>query len=50
MFLQEGKKYCADISLREVAAYVSDRNSRSAKILWGFTTPDARVKMKKLYP
>ncbi len=35
---------------KEVAAYVSDRNSRCSKILWGFTTPDARVKMKKLYP
>lgn len=35
---------------KEVAAYVSDRNSRKAKILWGFTIPDARVKMKRLYP
>ncbi len=35
---------------KEVAAYVSDRNSRRAKIIWGFTTPDARVKMKRLYP
>lgn len=35
---------------REVARYVLDRNSRKAKILWGFTTPKARVKMKRLYP
>ena len=34
---------------REVAAYVSDRNARRAKILWGFAIPDARVKMKRLY-
>lgn len=35
---------------KEVAAYVLERNLRKAKILWGFTIPDARVKMKRLYP
>ncbi|MGA8163573.1 MAG: IS630 family transposase [Waddliaceae bacterium] len=35
---------------KEVAAYVLDRNSRRARILWGFNIPDARVKMKRLYP
>lgn len=35
---------------KEVAAYVSTRNARKAKILWGFTIPIARVKMKRLYP
>lgn len=42
-----GKK---EVLEKEVAAYVLDRNSRRAKILWGFTIPAARVKMKKLYP
>lgn len=35
---------------RETAAYVSDRNRRKAKILWGFSVKDARVKMKRAYP
>jgi hypothetical protein len=35
---------------RESAAYVSDRNRRQAKVLWGFSVKDARVKMKRVYP
>jgi hypothetical protein len=35
---------------RETAAYVSDRNRRQAKVLWGFSVKDARVKMKRVYP
>jgi hypothetical protein len=35
---------------RETAAYVSDRNGRRAKVLWGFSVKDARVKMKRVYP
>ncbi len=34
---------------RETAAYVSDRNIRKAKVLWGFSVTDARIKMKRLY-
>lgn len=34
---------------RETAAYVSDRNTRKAKVLWGFSVTDARIKMKRLY-
>lgn len=34
---------------RETAAYVSDRNARKAKVLWGFSVTDARIKMKRLY-
>jgi hypothetical protein len=34
----------------EVAAWVSDRNAHHAKADWRFTTADARVKLKKLYP
>ncbi len=35
---------------REVAAWQERRNTHAAKIDWRFTTDDARVKLKKLYP
>jgi hypothetical protein len=35
---------------KEVAAWNLDRNNRSAKINWRFTTEDARIKLKRLYP
>jgi hypothetical protein len=34
----------------EVAAWERDRNTRTRKIDWQFTTPDARIKLKRLYP
>src|SRR3989339_1879345 len=34
----------------EVATWERDRNNRSKKIDWQFTTPDARIKLKRLYP
>jgi hypothetical protein len=34
----------------EVAAREQNRNTRSKKIVWQFTTPDARIKLKRLYP
>lgn len=34
----------------EVAAWEDDRNKRQTKIDWQFTTPDARIKLKRLYP
>jgi hypothetical protein len=34
----------------EVAAWEQERNSRECKINWQFTTADARVKLKPLYP
>ncbi|ATQ71006.1 hypothetical protein CQW49_24015 (plasmid) [Methylosinus trichosporium OB3b] len=38
-------------SLRaEVAAWVADRNTHQAKADWRFTTADARIKLKRLYP
>jgi hypothetical protein len=33
-----------------VAAYELSRNERHAPIQWRFTTPDARTKLKRLYP
>ena len=35
---------------RESAAWESQRNERVAKVDWQFTTDDARIKLKKLYP
>lgn len=34
----------------EVAAWEADRNSKHAKANWQFTTADARVKLRRLYP
>lgn len=34
----------------EVAAWEQERNSRECKINWQFTTADARIKLKRLYP
>jgi hypothetical protein len=34
----------------EVAAWEKDRNNSSKKIVWQFTTPDARIKLRRLYP
>lgn len=35
---------------REVNAWQSDRNSKVVKVNWRFTTSDARIKLKYLYP
>jgi hypothetical protein len=35
---------------REVAAWVAARNAVAARIDWRFTTADARIKLKRLYP
>jgi hypothetical protein len=35
---------------REVAAWVAARNGAAARIDWRFTTVDARIKLKRLYP
>ena len=35
---------------RDVAAWEADRNRRKVKADWTFTTADARVKLKRLYP
>lgn len=34
----------------EVNAWVSERNGKGAKMEWRFTTQDARIKLKHLYP
>jgi DDE superfamily endonuclease len=35
---------------REVAAWEADRNTHTRGVDWQFTTEDARVKLKRLYP
>lgn len=35
---------------REVAVWEAARNARQITISWRFTTPDARVKLERLYP
>ena len=39
-----------DILTCEVAAWEHDRNTRGSRIDWQFTTADARIKLKRLYP
>lgn len=35
---------------REITAWTRDRNAAAIKADWQFTTPDARIKLKHLYP
>jgi len=35
---------------KEVMAWAEKRNAKEAKVDWRFTTGDARIKLKKLYP
>jgi len=35
---------------REVQAWVDDRNSKVVKVDWRFSTADARINLKRLYP
>jgi hypothetical protein len=39
-----------DLMRKEVAAWELDGNNRSKTIDWRFTTEDARIKLKRLYP
>ena len=34
----------------QVAAWESDRNKQQKGVDWQFTTADARIKLKRLYP
>ncbi|MFH1006426.1 MAG: IS630 family transposase, partial [Candidatus Latescibacterota bacterium] len=34
----------------EVAAWQNHRNNQNATINWQFTTKDARIKLRRLYP
>jgi hypothetical protein len=37
-----------DTLIRQVAAWEERRNKACAKVLWQFTTADARIKLKRL--
>ena len=39
-----------DLMAREIAAWETARNNAEARINWRFTTTDARIKLKRLYP
>ena len=41
---------CIETLRREVAAWQDSRDTIQAKVDWQFTTDDARVKLKRLYP
>ncbi len=41
---------CIEVLRREVAAWQASRDRIRAKVDWQFTTDDARVKLKHLYP
>lgn len=41
---------CVDELQQEVKAWQEERNESGAKVVWQFTTDDARVKLKHLYP
>ena len=35
---------------RELKAWNNDRNNKAGKVNWQFTTADARIKLRRLYP
>jgi hypothetical protein len=39
-----------DLMAREIAAWQANRNTNNSRINWQFTTIDARIKLKRLYP
>jgi len=39
-----------DVLRDEVAAWQASRDRTRAKVNWRFNTPDARIKLKRLYP
>lgn len=46
------KGYLSDIEAvtSQVSAWCADRNARAVSVNWQFTTADARIKLKSLYP
>jgi len=41
---------CIEEMQAEISAWESERNNKNAKTNWQFTTSDARIKLKRLYP
>jgi len=42
--------HCQETMTREIAAWEQERNAYESTIDWQFTTADARIKLKRLYP
>ncbi len=40
----------ADTLQRQITAWATERNAGSARVQWQFTTADARIKLRSLYP
>ena len=46
-----GERVADEVALRRrVTLWHDDRNHRTKRIDWQFRTPDARVKLRRLYP
>jgi hypothetical protein len=45
-----GQRRSGDAKQREVAAWQAARNASGRGVNWRFTTADARIKLKHLYP
>jgi len=45
-----GRIDCIEKMRTEVAAWNTDRNNRQTKVDWQFSTKNARIKLKRLYP
>lgn len=45
-----GRIDCIEKMREKVAAWNIDRNNRQTKVDWQFSTDDARIKLKRLYP
>ena len=41
---------CPNCRTREAAAWQQARNADPRPVNWRFTTPEARIKLKRLYP
>ena len=39
-----------DTLISEITAWMHDRNVKQTGVDWRFTTADARIKLKRLYP
>lgn len=39
-----------EMLIQEVSAWTNDRNQNASSVNWQFTTEDARIKLKRLYP
>jgi hypothetical protein len=45
-----GRIGCIEKMRAQVSAWCDDRNNRQTQVDWRFTTKDARIKLKRLYP